>query len=105
MDILKKRVKQILWEKGMRINDLAAKMGKAQSTVSNLLASESPSLERITEIADALGVSAADLISEEEAPEDASYLRRRVSDLEAQLAEQKSINNRYLGIIEQLSRK
>ena len=61
----KLRVKEILSQKNMTINDLAFKMGSTQENISRIISKDgNPTLETIIKISEALDVKPGDLINE-----------------------------------------
>lgn len=64
---MKEKVKCLLKQKGMNAKDLAKKMGKSEAALS-LSLNGNPTLSRIQEIADALGVELGELFAPFDSP-------------------------------------
>lgn len=54
-------IKQIMREKGITVEQLAERMGKARPTISNLLIKQNMTIDTLTAFADALEVEISDL--------------------------------------------
>lgn len=77
-------IKQIMREKGITIEQLAERMGKARPTISNLLIKQNMTIDTLTAFANALEVEISDLFPVKPGYVHYSEIRNRIQNFKSQ---------------------